>query len=122
MRAVSDKRKSENLERLRLMIEKFGLPSTWHCQFERYRCLHPIVKVQKQDRECWGVVSGHEILKRSRGGSIIDMSNVVLLCTYHNGWVEDHPYAANQLGLALHNWDQINDENQIRYGSKGPIV
>lgn len=122
MRAVSNKRRSENIERLALMVDKFGPPDMWRCRFDDFRRRQPLVNVQKQDRECWGTVAGHEILKRSRGGSILDMDNVTTLCTYHNGYVEDHPYAANRLGLALHNWDQINDENQIRYGTTGPIV
>jgi hypothetical protein len=116
VRAISTKRKSENIERLALMVQKFGPPSTWRCQFDQFRRRHPKVKIQKQDKECWGEVHGHEIFKRSRGGSILDMDNVVLMCVYHNGFIEDFPNTANQLGLAAHSWD----ENVIRYGDEGP--
>ena len=30
------------------------------------------------------------------------MENVVPLCNFHNCWVEDHPSAADELGLVIH--------------------
>ena len=48
---------------------------------------------------CFGPVNGHELVKRSAGGSIVDPGNVVLLCNAHNTAVEDHPKEARRLGL-----------------------
>lgn len=55
---------------------------------------------------CRGMAdAGHEILKRSRGGSITDPDNILLACNPCNGWVEDHPREANAAGWAAHSWD-----------------
>ena len=58
---------------------------------------------------CSGPVNGHEVLKRSRAGStdanLLDMEGVVLLCNYHNGWVENFPKEAHEMGLAKHAWE-----------------
>ena len=91
---VSSKRKRENAQRKVAMTEKFGDPETWTCQAAMF-----------MDVRCYGEIHGHEILKRSRGGSITDMDNVVLLCDYHNGLVEDYPEKAHDAGLARHSWE-----------------
>jgi len=55
---------------------------------------------------CTGrVEGGHEILKRSRLGSILDPENVLLSCNPCNGWVEDNPDDAHARGLARHSWE-----------------
>lgn len=119
---VSLKRRNENIVRVQRMRERFGPQETWQCGFENHRLTNWGQHGTKPS-SCFGPVFGHEILKRSRGGSITDMNNVVLLCQYHNGWVEDNPYASEQMGLARHSWDSDeHDENVIRYGSKGPKV
>jgi len=94
---VSSKRRRENAQRKAAMIERFGPPETWHCSAPMF-----------MDTHCYGEIHGHEILKRSRGGSITDMDNVVLLCDFHNGVVEDQPEAAHREGLARHSWE--NDD------------
>ena len=94
IRAVSSKRLKENVERKRRMIEHFGPQDEWKCQ------LAPNI-----DTPCFGPIAGHEILKRSRGGSITDMDNIMLACSMHNSWVEDNPDEAHRLGLAKHSWE-----------------
>ena len=37
--------------------------------------------------------------------SILDISNIVLACDYHNGWIEDNPKKAHELGLTVHSWE-----------------
>jgi hypothetical protein len=92
------------------MEEKFGPRYEWECSFffrqnpDSYD--EVTQKAINKAGRCYGDINGHEILKRSRGGSITIMENVVLLCNWHNSWVENHPYAANQLGLANHSWDE----------------
>lgn len=90
---VSKKRQRQNAERKAAMLEVFGPRERWKCALRgRYLA-------------CFGDVNGHELLKRSRGGSITDMNNVVLLCSAHNTWVEDYPEVANQIGYAKHSWE-----------------
>jgi hypothetical protein len=43
----------------------------------------------------------HEPLTRARGGSILDLSNTVVLCNDHHRWVHDNPSAATALGLLV---------------------
>ena len=102
MKRTSDKRKAENEIRWARLVETFGPGDEWTCQFVGFRTAHPEVTISPSHKECWGPIAGHEIIKRSRGGSITDMSNVALLCQYHNDWVEMNPIKANELGLADH--------------------
>jgi hypothetical protein len=78
------------------MLEEFGPEDEWWCWLAS----------DGAPGECFGPIAGHELLKRSRGGSITDMSNVVLACQYHNGWVEDNPQEAHQFGWAVHSWER----------------
>jgi len=90
---VSKKRRKKNALRKFAMLEVFGPREGWKCAMRgRYLA-------------CFGDINGHELLKRSRGGSITDMSNVVLLCNAHNSWVEDYPELAHLIGLAKHSWE-----------------
>ena len=98
---VSKKRKAENARRKIILAGKYGPPETWKCE------LGPIIGDQ-----CFGPVNGHELLKRSRGGSITDLNNIMLACAYHNGWVEDNPSEAYELGLSLHSWERNQDASQ----------
>ena len=80
------------------MIEHFGDPRTWKCQ------VGAII-----GDKCYGAVHGHEILSRARAGrtdeNLLDMSGILLACDYHNGWIEDNPKKAHELGLAIHAWE-----------------
>ena len=102
MKPVSEKRKVLNIERAAMLEETFGPREGWYCQFAIYCERFPDFIVRALDRAHHGEVHGHEILKRSRGGSITDPNNVALLCDFHNGWVEDFPLTAMKLGLADH--------------------
>lgn len=104
LRPVSATRLEENELRARLMKDEFGEREDWWCQFNRVR-IATWPRHQMRASACGGEVHGHELLKRSRGGSITDMANVLLLCDLHNSWVENHPELANKMGLAHHSWD-----------------
>jgi len=95
LRPVSKKRAKANVQRRKVLIEKYGLPDTWRCE------LGPIIGTP-----CFGPIHGHELLKRSRGGDISDTDNILLACSLHNGWVEDYPEEAYELGLAIHSWEK----------------
>lgn len=108
IRPVSTLRTMTNVERQRLLTDTFGPREEWRCQFHQFYDLHPEVPITPDHLPHHGDINGHEIIKRSRGGSILDMNNVVLLCNYHNGFCEDFPLTASKLGLADHWWDQPN--------------
>lgn len=92
-----------NASRRELMEAKFGPRETWRCSFADYSRNPDLTMVAMITH--FGAVNGHELLKRSRGGSITDMDNVVLLCDFHNEWVEIYPKEAHEMGLAKHAWE-----------------
>jgi len=47
----------------------------------------------------------HELRKRSAGGSLVNPDNLRPACNRCNGWVEDHPKEAYQLGLVVRQGD-----------------
>lgn len=47
---------------------------------------------------CWGRITPHHLRKASQLGPYT-AENLVTLCVFHNGAVEDHPRAAYLLGL-----------------------
>ena len=100
LRPVSPRRRALNAERRRLLEARYGKRNSWRC----------FVKDRPQMLAlmgpCFGPVDGHETLKRSRGGSIVDLDIIVMLCAHHNGWVEDNPQTAHALGLADHGWEK----------------
>ena len=79
------------------MEQHFGPRESWVCEGRGVI-----------DTPCFGPINGHEVKSRSRYGSdksLLDMDNIKLLCNYHNGWVEDNPQLAHELGLAKHSWE-----------------
>lgn len=100
LRPVSEKRRAENVERQKLMLEKFGPREEWRCKLRDDPLAQGVLG------PCFGEVNGHEIVKRSRGGSIVDMEIVVLLCNAHNDAVEMHPKESARMGLAAHSWER----------------
>ena len=103
VKRTSEKRKALNVSRALLMEQKFGPRGEWTCWFADFSKNVDFTLAAMMTHA--GPVNGHEVLKRSRGGSITDMENVVLLCDWHNGWVEDNPREAHAMGLALHSWE-----------------
>jgi 5-methylcytosine-specific restriction endonuclease McrA len=47
----------------------------------------------------------HEIKSRARGGSILDVANLALLCRTCHEWVTTNPTAARAEGWLLNSWD-----------------
>ena len=50
-------------------------------------------------------VDAHEVKKRSRGGSITDPENILLLCREHHDFTEAEPEQAAAMGLLKHSWE-----------------
>lgn len=96
---VSAKRITKNRERRAMMEETFGPRDRWTCSIAGTFLERGIMG------PCYGPINGHEIVKRSQGGSITDPSNILLLCSRHNDWVEAFPTEAHRLGLMKHNWE-----------------
>ena len=105
--SISEKRKIVNVARRRLMEAKFGPRDTWRCWFADFSQNANLTLAAMMTHA--GPVNGHEILKRSRAGStdenLLDMNGIVLLCQFHNNWVEMEPRLAHAMGLALHSWE-----------------
>lgn len=90
LKPVSEKRARENRERREVkkqMVAERG-----------DRCQWP----EGCPREA---VDAHEVKKRSRGGSITDPENIVLLCREHHDFTEAEPEKAAAMGLLRHSWE-----------------
>ncbi len=56
---------------------------------------------------CFGTrKTPHHLWKGGQGGLYVP-ANLVTLCAFHNGWVEDHPPEAQAWGLVVRNGDTI---------------
>lgn len=68
-----------------------------------YKC-----KVQELVPEvaCLGRLSGHELLPRGRGGSIVNPANILMSCIGHQNWIRSHPEDAHARGLLFHAWEK----------------
>ena len=53
---------------------------------------------------CWGGLTPHHRLKASQGGEFTE-ENLVTLCAFHNGMVEDAPNLAYASGLVVKSWE-----------------
>lgn len=88
MRAVSPKRARENRRRAKLLAERRG-PGPTYCEARLEGC------------QGW-VTDGHEVRTSGRGGSRVDMSNVVDLCRHCHQVITDN---SGQEGWAIrHGW------------------
>lgn len=47
----------------------------------------------------------HEIKTRARGGSILDESNICVLCRACHVWVTEHPAQAHADGYMQNSWE-----------------
>ena len=99
IKPVSDKRRAVNVERRRMLEQTFGKRESWRCS------LRDTPSALAAFGACFGEVNGHEVLKRSQGGSIVDPENIVLLCNHHNSQVEMFPVEAHKFGLMRHVWE-----------------
>jgi hypothetical protein len=49
-------------------------------------------------------VDPHELVRRSRGGSILDPQNILMICRSCHTRIGNHPDTAERLGLELPSW------------------
>ena len=92
LRPVSAKRRRENVERRRVLHDTYGPnPACWAC---------PILAGAGIATGCDGRADdGHELLRRSKGGSIVDLENVRPVGRACHRWITEHPTEARRLGL-----------------------
>lgn len=86
MRQASPKRAKLQRERRALIVAHVG--------FIPVRCTWPGGCVNE-------ACDPHEPLTRARGGSIVDLDNIVLLCRDHHDWIDQHPTEATALGMLV---------------------
>lgn len=87
MRYRSEKREAEAAERT-IVRELVFARDRWTCQ----------IPAAAEAGRCFGPLTPHHIRKEGQGGAY-EADNLVTLCAHHNGWVEDHPLIAHELGL-----------------------
>ncbi|NBR35802.1 MAG: hypothetical protein EBT80_00165 [Chitinophagales bacterium] len=51
-------------------------------------------------------VDVHEIIRRSQGGSILDIENLMCVCRECHRRIGNYPALAFELGLAKHGWER----------------
>jgi hypothetical protein len=98
---ISKSRAAENARRRKMMEENFGPSDTWRCWVRHRPALALIMG------GCYGDVHGHEVIKRSQWSKgFLEPTNIILLCSSHNAWVENNPDTAHKLGLMKHQWEK----------------
>jgi hypothetical protein len=94
---VSDHRREVNAERHKRMVERFGQPRTWRCQFFDF------APSDQGLPKCFGEIHGHEVVSRSKAGrtdeNLLNMDGILTMCNFHNSWIEDHPADSKAWGL-----------------------
>jgi hypothetical protein len=63
---------------------------------------------------CFGPTHGHEIITRAQGGSITDPRNILLLCDFHNCWVDLNHDVAVELGFRVSRTDPYSPKFPAR--------
>lgn len=59
-------------------------------------------------QRCWAkpAVDVHEIVSRARGGSILDVNNLAVLCRGCHDWITTHPADAQAEGWLRNSWER----------------
>lgn len=119
MKRESASKAAERAER-RALVKALVDAGLWECQIgvTLTRAMYlPIEELSPEPHaEVLGGVSGcqhepsglHERRKRSSGGSVTMLANLMPACSLCNGWVERYPETAHLLGLVVrpgdHEW------------------
>lgn len=98
IKPMSDKRRIENQRRRELLYEAFG-------QFPRCALCEPL-QAHGIHTGCNGWADdADEILRRSAGGSIVDVENIRPVGRLCHDWIGNHPAAAREWGLVRSRYD-----------------
>jgi len=107
---ISKKRRALNATRREILENAWG-PRPWSCWLSNRAGMSVLSTKNGQLVDafippCYGEVNAHEIVKRSQGGSLVDLSNMIPLCNGHNGWVETADRdLVWELGLVRSRWE-----------------
>lgn len=91
LKPASDRKRAAREDEA-LVREAVFARDRWTCQ------LRQAARERDDVPECWGRLSFHHLLKASAGGKYTE-ENGTTLCIGHNGWVEDQPELAAELGM-----------------------
>lgn len=112
MRRQSDRKRREQAERKALIREMFVVDGREVCEIipwvhlAWHSGLIAEIPALRAVRECHGGMEGlHERRKRSAGGSLVNLQNLMPACNPCNLWVEDYPEAARCIGLVVRSGD-----------------
>lgn len=108
---------AQGQERRRALIRALQAAGMWECQVGKtlIRAGWELRDEPWYDEQAitqgWGSCQlepsgGHELRKRSSGGSLTLLANILPACTPCNGWVETYPEQAHRLGLVVRPGDQ----------------
>lgn len=97
--------KAAEREQRRRLVKALQDAGLWECQIGpvlRRAYFDGVLAVGGGDVDCLDEPSGiHERRKRSSGGSLITLANLMPACSFHNQWVERFPEKAHLLGLVV---------------------
>ena len=100
MRHRSKKKEKEYVERRKIVAQLLGeRPLCEACPvFAKHDELATYVRKRSADV--------HEIIRRSQGGSILDIENLMCVCRGCHVRIGNYPALAFELGLAKHGWER----------------
>lgn len=114
MKRESASKAAERAER-RALVKALIDAGLWECQvgLTLSRASFILSTTSAEDRalsvarvSCHMTIEGlHERRKRSAGGSLTLLTNLMPSCNPCNGWIEDHPQLAHRLGLVVREGD-----------------
>ncbi len=67
-----------------------------------------LVEHQAVAGQCLGRLTPHHLRKAGQGGAWT-LPNLVALCARHNGWIENHPDLAHDMGLVIRTGETYTD-------------
>ena len=100
MRYRSKKKEEEYVKR-RKMVKLLIEERQW-CEACPVFAQNDGVAVYKRNQSC----DVHEIIRRSQGGSILDIENLMCVCRPCHTRIGNYPQLAFDLGLAKHGWER----------------
>ena len=108
MKRESASKAAEREER-RALVKALIDAGLWECQIGpvlRRAYFADSYDIRAAHVDCLDEPSGiHERRKRSSGGSLTVLANLMPACTWHNQWVEREPELAHRLGLVVRSGD-----------------
>ena len=100
MRHRSRKKEKEYIER-RKIVKKLIEERQW-CEACLVFAKHDGVAIYTRNASC----DVHEIVRRSQGGSILDIENLMCVCRKCHTRIGNYPQLAFDLGLAKRGWER----------------